>query len=109
MALKVGLAQEENEQLSDMEEDEAGMYLHTPEEARLKEVIWTELNKDFLEKQAAKKAAAAALEAKVRMFWEAHGQLVRAASASIGLPRSACAPDECAQKWWRSSARRSAL
>jgi hypothetical protein len=61
--------EEENEQLSDMEDGEAGMYLHTAEEAKLKEVIWTELNKDFLEKQAAKKAAAAAAEAKVGAFF----------------------------------------
>ena len=49
----------EDEELSDLDDSEAGMYLHTEEEAKLKEVIWTELNRDFLDKQQVKAAAAA--------------------------------------------------
>lgn len=49
----------DDEELSDLDESEAGMYLHTEEEAKLKEVIWTELNRDFLDKQQVKAAAAA--------------------------------------------------
>ncbi|BDA42484.1 probable transcription factor IIIB 90 kDa subunit at N-terminal half [Coccomyxa sp. Obi] len=53
-----------DEELSDLEDDEAAMYLHTPEEAKLKELIWTELNKDFLERQSAKAAALESAAAK---------------------------------------------
>ena len=48
-----------DEDLSDLDDSEAGMYLHTEEEAKLKEVIWTELNREFLDKQQVKAAAAA--------------------------------------------------
>ena len=48
-----------------MDEDEAGLYLHTKEESKLKEVIWTELNKEYLEKLSAKQAAQEAAQAKV--------------------------------------------
>ena len=55
-----GLASDaDDEDLSDLDDSEAGMYLHTEEEAKLKEVIWTELNREFLDKQQVKAAAAA--------------------------------------------------
>ena len=57
----------EEEELSELEDDEASMYLHTPEEAKLKELIWTELNRDFLERQSAKAAALESAAAKVRL------------------------------------------
>lgn len=56
---------EEDEELSELEDEEAALYLHTPEEAQLKEMIWTELNKDFLERQSAKAAALESAAAKV--------------------------------------------
>ena len=56
---------EELSELSDMDEEEAGLYLHTKEESKLKEVIWTELNKEYLEKASAKQAAQEAAQAKV--------------------------------------------
>ena len=49
----------DDEDLSDLDDSEADMYLHTEEEAKLKEVIWTELNREFLDKQQVKAAAAA--------------------------------------------------
>jgi len=57
--------EEEDEELSELEDEEAALYLHTPEEAQLKEMIWTELNKDFLERQSAKAAALESAAAKV--------------------------------------------
>lgn len=57
------LANEDVETLSDLDEEEVGCYIHTQEEVELKEVIWTELNKDYLEREAAKIAAAKELEA----------------------------------------------
>ncbi len=60
----------DDEDLSDLDDSEAGMYLHTEEEAKLKEVIWTELNRDFLDKQQVKAAAAAEHARKVTLnFW----------------------------------------
>ena len=60
----------DDEDLSDLDDNEAGMYLHTEEEAKLKEVIWTELNRDFLDKQQVKAAAAAEHARKVTLnFW----------------------------------------
>lgn len=59
----------DDEDLSDLDDNEAGMYLHTEEEAKLKEVIWTELNREFLDKQQVKAAAAAEHARKVRLSW----------------------------------------
>jgi transcription factor IIIB subunit 2 len=64
--LPSGAEEAEAEELSDMESDEEQLYLHTAEEAKLKELIWTELNRDYLERQSAKAAAQEAAAAKVR-------------------------------------------
>ncbi|KAI0567516.1 Transcription factor TFIIB [Gracilaria domingensis] len=40
-----------NEDLSDLEEEDVQMYFNTEEECRRKAVLWTEINKDYLEKQ----------------------------------------------------------
>ncbi|EIE20930.1 cyclin-like protein [Coccomyxa subellipsoidea C-169] len=55
-----------DEELSELEDDEASLYLHTPEEAKLKELIWTELNREFLDCQSAKAAALESAAAKAR-------------------------------------------
>ncbi|CAG9462851.1 unnamed protein product [Pedinophyceae sp. YPF-701] len=52
------------EELSDFDDDEAAMVIHTDEEAAAKRALWEELNRDWLEHQAKKKAAAAEAEAK---------------------------------------------
>lgn len=54
---------EELETLSDIDDDEVERYLHNEEEVRLKTLIWTEMNKEYLEEQAAKEEAIAAAEA----------------------------------------------
>ena len=48
------------ETFSDVDDDEVADYIHTDEEVKLRRVIWSELNKDYLETQAAKEAAVAA-------------------------------------------------
>ncbi|BBM98857.1 transcription factor IIIB 90 kDa subunit [Marchantia polymorpha subsp. ruderalis] len=53
---------ETNETLSDIDDDELVGYLHNDEEVRLKTIIWTELNKDYLQEQEIKQAAMAATE-----------------------------------------------
>ena len=49
----------EPETFSDVDDDEVADYIHTEEEVKLRRVIWSELNKDYLETQAAKEAATA--------------------------------------------------
>lgn len=39
------------EDLSDLEEEDVGRYFNTEEEYRRKEVLWTEINKEYIEKQ----------------------------------------------------------
>jgi len=49
----------EPETFSDVDDDEVADYIHTEEEVKLRRVIWSEMNKDYLETQAAKEAATA--------------------------------------------------
>ncbi|GFP91095.1 transcription factor iiib 90 kDa subunit [Phtheirospermum japonicum] len=51
---------EESESLSDIDDIEVDLYLHSEEEKKLKKIIWEEMNKEYLEEQAAKEAAALA-------------------------------------------------
>ncbi|XP_011079122.1 transcription factor IIIB 60 kDa subunit [Sesamum indicum] len=53
-------AAEESETLSDIDDIEVDVYLHSEEEKQLKKIIWEEMNKEYLEEQAAKEAAALA-------------------------------------------------
>ncbi|KAL3623908.1 hypothetical protein CASFOL_032724 [Castilleja foliolosa] len=47
---------EESESLSDIDDIEVNLYLHTDEETKYKTRIWEIINKDYLEEQAAKEA-----------------------------------------------------
>eukprot|EP00250_Pteridium_aquilinum_P019302 c24385_g2_i1 orf=141-2372(+) len=68
-----GLGTEEDT-LSDIDDDEVDGYLHNQEEIRLKTIIWTEMNKEYLEEQQAKQEALAASQA-------AHAAALAAAGA----------------------------
>ncbi|GLI62861.1 Transcription initiation factor TFIIIB Brf1 subunit [Volvox africanus] len=48
-----------SDHLSDVDDDEIAGYLSTREEASVREQLWVEMNKDWIEKQQAKKAAEA--------------------------------------------------
>ena len=50
----------EPDTFSDVDDEEIDNYIHTAEEVKLRRVIWSELNRDYLETQAAKEAAVAA-------------------------------------------------
>ena len=52
----------EDDNLSDIDDDEIERYIHSAEEVQYKEVVWTELNKDYLADKAAKEAAIKAAE-----------------------------------------------
>lgn len=62
------------ETFSDIDDDEVDGYLHNQEEIRLKTIIWTEMNKEYLEEQQAKQEALAASQA-------AHAAALAAAGA----------------------------
>ncbi|KAJ4977818.1 hypothetical protein NE237_008598 [Protea cynaroides] len=54
------VAGDESESLSDIDDAEVDGYLHNEEEKHYKKIIWEEMNKEYLEEQAAKEAIAAA-------------------------------------------------
>ncbi|XP_061355742.1 uncharacterized protein LOC133300235 isoform X2 [Gastrolobium bilobum] len=53
-------AHDESESLSDIDDQEVDGYLHNEEEKHFKKIIWENMNREYLEEQAAKEAAAAA-------------------------------------------------
>ncbi|KAI5659485.1 hypothetical protein M9H77_28278 [Catharanthus roseus] len=53
-------ASDESDNFSDIDDVEVDGYLHNEEEKHFKKIIWEEMNKEYLEEQAAKEAAAAA-------------------------------------------------
>ncbi|KMZ68780.1 putative Transcription factor IIIb subunit [Zostera marina] len=62
-------ADDESENLSDIDDQEVNAYLHTEEETHYKKLIWEEMNKEFLEELAMKEAAEeAAKEAFIAKF-----------------------------------------
>ncbi|XP_020208114.1 transcription factor IIIB 60 kDa subunit-like [Cajanus cajan] len=52
--------QNESESLSDIDDHEVDGYLHSEEEKHYKKILWENLNREYLEEQAAKEAAAEA-------------------------------------------------
>eukprot|EP00850_Spirogloea_muscicola_P000255 SM000001S04657 [mRNA] locus=s1:1514672:1520522:- [translate_table: standard] len=64
---------DKEETLSDIDDDEVTGYLLQEEEVRLKTIVWTEMNKEYLQQKEAKEAAIAAGEA-------AHAAAVAAAA-----------------------------
>ncbi|KAJ4841134.1 hypothetical protein Tsubulata_007659 [Turnera subulata] len=53
---------DESDNFSDIDDAEVDGYLHNEEEKRFKKIIWEEMNKEYLEEQAAKEAAEAAIK-----------------------------------------------
>nr|TKR91736.1 transcription factor IIIB 90 kDa subunit-like isoform X1 [Populus alba] len=53
---------EESDGFSDIDDAEVDSYLHNEEEKRYKTIIWEEMNREYLQEQAAKEAAAATLK-----------------------------------------------
>ncbi|XP_058087602.1 transcription factor IIIB 60 kDa subunit isoform X2 [Magnolia sinica] len=85
---------DESESLSDIDDVEVDGYLHNEEEKRYKKIIWEEMNKEYLEEQAAKEAAAvAAREAYAANFENCSGdmlaaqELAAAAAAAVAKSR----------------------
>ncbi|KAG9133125.1 hypothetical protein Leryth_023960 [Lithospermum erythrorhizon] len=58
----------DEDNLSDIDDVEVNLYLHSEEESHFKKIIWEEMNKEYLEEQAAKQAAAAAAAAASKDF-----------------------------------------
>ncbi|XVE62482.1 hypothetical protein DITRI_Ditri06bG0121400 [Diplodiscus trichospermus] len=57
---RVDGSDDESDNFSDIDDFEVDGYLHNEEETRFKKIIWEEMNREYLEEQAAKEAAAAA-------------------------------------------------
>ncbi|CAK7331702.1 unnamed protein product [Dovyalis caffra] len=57
---------DESDGFSDIDDAEVDSYLHNEEEKRYKKIIWEEMNREYLQEQEAKEAAAATL----REAWE---------------------------------------
>ncbi|XP_061959072.1 transcription factor IIIB 60 kDa subunit-like isoform X4 [Populus nigra] len=53
---------DESDGFSDIDDAEVDSYLHNEEEKRYKKIIWEEMNREYLQEQAAKEAAAATLK-----------------------------------------------
>ncbi|KAL4567817.1 hypothetical protein LXL04_023412 [Taraxacum kok-saghyz] len=51
---------DETDTLSDIDDSEVSCYLNNEEESRFKKIIWEQMNKEYMQEQAAKEAAAAA-------------------------------------------------
>lgn len=86
--------EDDNETLSDIDDDEVKGYLHNDEEVRLKTIIWTEMNKEYLEEQEQKRAAIEASEkARIAAFEAAAtnsasaAELAAAAAAAVAKLR----------------------
>ncbi|KXZ48221.1 BFR protein [Gonium pectorale] len=62
VAAATAAAAGDDDNLSDVDDDAIAGYLASTEEASVREMLWTEMNKDWIEKQEAKKAAEAAAE-----------------------------------------------
>ncbi|PIA25104.1 hypothetical protein AQUCO_12500013v1 [Aquilegia coerulea] len=58
------VAGDESESLSDIDDVEVNGYLHDEDEKRLKTILWETLNREYVEEEAAKKAANEAYAAK---------------------------------------------
>lgn len=75
------------ESLSDIDDVEVDWYLHNEEEKKYKKIIWEEMNKEYLEEQAAKEALAAELSARgVGMEDEKKKKRKRNLDAKTSLP-----------------------
>ncbi|CAA2955958.1 transcription factor IIIB 60 kDa subunit [Olea europaea subsp. europaea] len=83
----VDAAAEESESLSDIDDLEVDGYLHNEEEKHYKKIIWEEMNKEYLEEQALKEAAALAAkkayEANFQNCPEDAQKLAAAAAAAV--------------------------
>ncbi|CAH9077729.1 unnamed protein product [Cuscuta europaea] len=80
---------DESDTFSDIDDVEVDTYLHNPEEKRLKKIIWEEMNREYLEEQAAKEAAALAAKKAFESSFtnpeemEAAQKLAAAAAAAV--------------------------
>ncbi|ESQ49137.1 hypothetical protein EUTSA_v10020503mg [Eutrema salsugineum] len=82
---------DESDNFSDVNDDEVDGYIHNEEEKRYKKILWEEMNKEYLEEQAAKeaalKAASEALNASNSNCPEHARKLVEASKAAVTKSR----------------------
>ncbi|XP_071720163.1 transcription factor IIIB 60 kDa subunit-like isoform X2 [Rutidosis leptorrhynchoides] len=78
---------DETDTLSDIDDSEVSCYLHNKEESRLKKIIWERMNKEYMQEQAAKEAAAAA----ARKLYTGTSEEIREAQALAAAAAEAVA------------------
>ena len=80
----------DDDNLSDVDDDELNEYINTEDETKLKQVLWEELNRDYIEKKAAKEAKLKAeAEEKEEMLAQVEEAEKVAKEAGIILGRAA--------------------
>ena len=77
-------AEGEEDTLSDISDSEIGLYIAEEEEVKCKEEIWNMMNQDWMERQAAKKAA---MEASLKAQEEQRKAMEEAAAAGVQYKR----------------------
>lgn len=82
----------ESESLSDIDDEEVDVYLHNKDEKHFKKIIWEMLNKDYLKKQAEKKAVAALEHSSAVEKSRKKRQQKQVAEAKISTPPQTEAP-----------------
>ncbi|KAL9431370.1 hypothetical protein AB3S75_026535 [Citrus x aurantiifolia] len=87
-------ASDGSDNFSDIDDFEVDGYLHNEEEKHYKKIIWEEMNREYLEEQAAKEAAAAAAKAALEASYtncpeglQAAQELAAAAAAAVAKSR----------------------
>ncbi|KAL4562290.1 hypothetical protein LXL04_034490 [Taraxacum kok-saghyz] len=78
---------DETDTLSDIDDSEVSCYLNNEEESRFKKIIWEQMNKEYMQEQAAKEAAAAA----ARKLYTGTSEEIREAQALAAAAAEAVA------------------
>lgn len=68
---------DETDTLDDIDDSEVNCYINNPKETHYRKIIWEEVNKEYMQEQAAKEAAAAA----ARMLYNGTPEQIREAQA----------------------------
>ncbi|XP_024543263.1 transcription factor IIIB 60 kDa subunit isoform X1 [Selaginella moellendorffii] len=79
---------DEPESLSDIDDVELTTYLNTEDEIRLKTIVWTEMNKEYIQEQEAKEAALKA-QAESMAAVSTSGTAAEIAAATVVMSRKA--------------------
>ncbi|RVW34842.1 hypothetical protein CK203_078004 [Vitis vinifera] len=92
-------AADESESLSDIDDVEVDGYLHNEKEKQFKKIIWEAMNKEYLEEQAAKEAAAAAAKEAYEASFKDNPEGLKAAQELAAATAAAVAKSRKVWEW----------